>query len=182
MCYYALLCDNLLLFVTMCCYAWLSVSMCENVLHVTVFLCVIMYCDLLLCVAMCCYWDYVLLCAAMWQSVAICENVLLCVTTRFNVRECVACDCVSLCDNVLWFADNVLWFSRTCDDVLLLGLCVTMRCYMTICCYLWQCVAIYAWLSVSMSENVLHVTVFLCVITCCDLLQCVTMCCYCDYV
>ena len=65
MCYYALLCDNLLLFVTMCCCACQCVSMWENVLHVTVFLCVIMCCDLLLCVTMCRYWDYVLLCAAM---------------------------------------------------------------------------------------------------------------------
>jgi hypothetical protein len=79
MCYYVRLCDDVLLFVTMCCYGWLSVSMCENVMHVTVFPCVIMCCDLLLCVTICCYCDYVLLCATIWQSVAICDYVLLCV-------------------------------------------------------------------------------------------------------
>ena len=91
MCYYALLCDNLLLYVTMCCYARLSVSMCENVWYVTVFLCGIMCCDLLLCVT---------IRVAIWTTcyyVLLCDNLLL-----FETMRCY-CDYVLLCDNVLLF-------------------------------------------------------------------------------
>jgi hypothetical protein len=139
MCYYALL--------------WWCVDICDYVLlcvAIDVFLCAAMWQSVAIC-------DYVLLCVAMWQSVAIRDNVLLCVAICFYVREFVACDCVSMCD-------NVLWFSAMCDDVLLLWLRVTMCCYVTICCYLWRCVIVCCcWLCVTM--------------------RCyVTMCCYCDYV
>jgi hypothetical protein len=144
---------------------------------------------------MCCYCDNVLLCASMWQSVAICDNVLLCVTICFYVRECAACECVSMFDNMLWIA-------AMGDDLLLLWLCAAMWQCVAICVYASLCVAIvtmcyyallcdnqflfvtvccYVWQSVSMCENVLHVTVFPRVIMRCDLLLCVTMCCCCDY-
>ena len=71
--------------------------MSENVLNVTVFLCVITCCDLLLRVTMCCYCDYVLLCATMWQSVATCDYVLLCVAIV------TMCYYELLCDNLLLF-------------------------------------------------------------------------------
>ena len=87
-------------------------------LHVTVFQCVIMCCDLLLLglrvtmrcyVTICCYlrlcFAIVTMCyyALLYDDViiAICDYVLLCVTICFYIRECVACDCVSVCDNVL---------------------------------------------------------------------------------
>jgi hypothetical protein len=141
---YVLLCAAMwrcVAIVTMCYYAWLYVSTCENVLHVTVFLCMITCCDFLLYVTICSYCDYVLLCVAMWQSVAICNYVLLCVAI------------VTMC-----------YYALLCDNLLLF---VTMFCYV--------------WLSVSMCENVLHVSVFLCLIICCELLLWVTICCYCDY-
>jgi hypothetical protein len=140
-CDYALLCDNLLLFVTMCycmLLLWLCVTMrCYMKISSYLWLCVIMCCELLLCVTMCCYCDYVLLCAAMLQSVGI------------------------------------------VDCVLLLWLCVTMHCFDSV--LLFATMFCYAWLSVSMCENVLHVTVFLCLIMCCELLLWVAICCYCDY-
>ena len=42
-----------------------------------------------------------------------CDYVLLCVTICFYVREFVACECVSTCDDVLCIA-------AICDDLLLL--------------------------------------------------------------
>jgi hypothetical protein len=160
------LCVTMCYYVTICCYLWLCVIVCCYCDYV-------LLCDnVLLCVTICCYWDYVLLCAAMWQSVPICDNLLLSVTICFYVREWVGYDCVSMCDNVLWFAAMF-------DDVLLLWLCVTMRCYTTICCYFWlsgtvcchcDCVLLCAamWQSVAICDNVL-----LCVTICFNVRKCV---------
>jgi hypothetical protein len=139
MCYYAPLCDNQFLFVTMFCEVWLSASMSESELHMTVFLFVITCSDLLLCLTICCYCDCVLLCAAIWQSVAICGYVLLCVSIVIMCYYALLCDnlllfvtmccyawlSVSMCENV--FHVTVFLCVIMCRDFLL---CLTMcNCY-----------------------------------------------------
>jgi hypothetical protein len=170
MCCLVLLCVDVWRFVAMCDYVllatmslyvrlWLTVSWnlrpCVT-MRCFVWLSVTMYGDVLLCVLCCYVWPAifkgVLLCSAMCSHVLLCEDVWRCVAMR---------DYVLLLTMCLYMRIVLLW-----DDTVPETMCYYVLLSVTICNYVWRCVA-------------MCVDVLLRVLPCAAMCWCFAMC---DYV